>query len=215
MRRVQTGRYARVPLIYRATALTACTHRTRGEAPAQREPRGGAPPSASAWHRQRQKWATDGRCPAKSPASRRARFLTWRRARRQAPRAAPRRNLRLSGAAHQWAQRRTDTSVRRARMPRSRQGRQHISTTCECGKQSLAETALQECRVAGVTGPMTRRCAQVTGWCRAASSRAPCLSPRRELPRWPCSGPCPAGRRAPLTNEAVGAVPGPAARLAA
>jgi hypothetical protein len=111
--------------IYRAVALTVRTRRTRGDAPARREPRGGAPPiqpstAARTPHRQRQSpdWVTGRLTPGQGPrAPRRAWFLTWRTS---APAGAQGcATLRLSGAAHKRAQRRTDTigTTRRARAP--------------------------------------------------------------------------------------------------
>jgi hypothetical protein len=90
--------------VFRAAAITACTHRTCSATPAQRKPRGGRSPSARAWLRRRQspEWGnlTAGRRP-KSPCA--AARLVPHVARRQARRLRHGAIVRLGGAAHQRA----------------------------------------------------------------------------------------------------------------
>jgi hypothetical protein len=180
---LSTGRL-RLPPVF--TGLAA-------RAPARCELRGGAPPIqpsavARTGHRQCQSlgWATwrpaPGQVPCAAPG-----FSRGAAARRQARGAAPRRNLRLSGVAHQRAQRRTDTigSARRARAPSppsanaqplvGRLGSwEWIGPPGRPAAGPLANAATVTGRngppggpggdqVARVTGPMRRGFAQVTG----------------------------------------------------
>ena len=153
MRRAQTGRYACVPGLSTGrlrlppvlTGLAARLRHSASRAAVRRHRP--APGIGSVKNGQ-----PDGRCPAKVPVRRGAPGSSrGAAAHRQAHRAAPPRNLRLSGAAYQWAQRRTDTlgaPSPRAALPSAsaalagrptpgsgpdRQDSQHISTTCKCG----------------------------------------------------------------------------------
>jgi hypothetical protein len=187
VQRAQTGRYACVPglsigRLRLPSVLTGLAARLRHSASraAVRRHRP-APGIGSVKNGQ-----PDGRCPAKVPVRRGAPGSSrGAAARRQAHRAAPRRNLRLSGAAHQRTQRRTDTSARRARVLRSRQrarspggqarllgvGRTAM-TASTSGLLANAATVTGRNgppggpgggRVARVTGPARRGFAQVTG----------------------------------------------------